>query len=582
MAIDPRKKVLGTPDVMPTAIVRPDSPPQVGGGPAVANPLSGAVASLSAPARLQPGQAAPDVNPQAAGTRFGNTLRDTRRGIVNDQVATLNTLNRAGAGIANTATYLPRAALGFTRDTTRAALGMDPSPNAGQPIGGVTAPQLAKPYIRPPVNFALTHNDVPVRDPRVATPAAAPAVAPGGATGTGGASPAATNPNFDPAADNISSSNLATAMKPSFTAPKVGAAAVTKPGIDSGTVVEGGRKLNYGAMVDGVPTFSDGSSGIKGVAGNIPRTMSDQSIASLGARAQVIPAQVSTLASDSMGGVTPTQDQMVDQRVAQIQRPITGSRPSAEQFAAADRLAIAMRDPRSAAGIAARNLAVEAQYGRGGARKAAINGLAQLTAATDQAGALAQQGENAQAITDAQGQNALDQTALQGQNALANTALENKGRLQMPRTGQQVTLADGTLGIQDPITGAITRSTLPDGSVARGQPRNPSPPIYTSAGGQAALQTLTNNILGINPLTGMIDDKSAPDGRRLPTNDEQFAAMQKAQQQLQSLGQGGGQSTSVISGPPSGAVDFLKKNPQQRAAFDQKYGAGAAARVLGS
>lgn len=469
MATDPRKKDSAAPDMLPTAIVRPDAAPQVGGVPAFANPLTSAVSAASAPARLQPGQAAPDVNPQSAGTRFGNTLRDARRGVVNDQVATLNTVNRAGAGLANSLSFLPRAALGFTRDTTRAALGMDPSPNAGKPIAGITAPQLKQPFQAPPVNFALTHGDVPVRDPRVATPAAAPAAAPGVATGAGGALPAATNPNFNPAADNISASNLAAVLKPSFTAPKVGAAAVAQPGIDSGTIVEGGRKLNYGAMVDGVPTFSDGSSGIKGAAGNIPRTMSDQSIASLGARAQVIPAQVSTLASDSMGGATPTQGQMVDQRVAQIQQPITGSRPSAEQFAAADRNAIALRDPRSAAGTAARNLAMEVQYGSGGARRSAALGLQALTDGANSAGLTAQQGENAQTITDMQGRNALDQTALQGQNTLANTALEGQNQLRLPRAGQQVVLADGTLGIQSPTTGAITTSKLADGTTAKAQ-----------------------------------------------------------------------------------------------------------------
>lgn len=574
MATDPRKKDPAATDMLPTAIARPDAAPQVGGMPAVANPVSGAIASLASPARLQPGQAAPDVNPQSAGTRFGNTLRDARRGVVNDQVATLNTVNRAGAGLANSLSFLPRAALGFTRDTTRAALGMDPSPNAGKPIGGVTAPTIAKPFIQAPVNFALTHGDVPVRDPRVATPAATTAAAPAGATGGGGASPAATNPNFNPAADNISASNLAAVLKPSFTAPKVGATAVTQPGIDSGTVVEGGRKLPVGAMVNGVPTFSDGTAGI-------PQTMSPDAMKQLAQERSISRADVgagaNVLASDVTGG-TPTQEQMVDQRVAQIQRPITGSRPSAEQFAAADRNAIALRDPRSAAGTAARNLAMEVQYGNGGARRSAALGLQALTDGANSAGLTAQQGENAQTITDMQGRNALDQTALQGQNTLANTALEGQNQLRLPRAGQQVVLNDNTLGLQDSITGAITRSTLPDGTVAKGLPKNPPAPIYTSAGGQAALQALTNNILGINPSTGLIDDPKVKGGR-LPTNEEQFAAMQKAQQQLQSLGSG--ERATASSGAPSQAAEFLRKNPQYKDQFDQKYGKGAADKLLG-
>ena len=451
MAIDPRKKIPGEPDVMPTAIVRPTANPQVGGVPAIANPLTSAVASLAAPTRLQPGQAAPDVNPQAAGTRFGNTLRDARRGVVNDQVATLNTVNRAGAGLANAATYLPRAVLGFTRDTTRAALGMDPSPNAGRPISGLTAPTLQRPYWAPVVDFA---SSVPGAQP-AATPAR---------SGAGGGVAAAPAPAGAQLQDNISAGNLAAVTRPATTFTDVQGAVLQSP-LNRGVTVEGGRTLPVGAMVNGVPTFSDGSGGA-----GIPRTMDDATIKSYGdhlSRADA-GALSNVLASDVTGS-TPSTDERVATLVRNAEVPITGSRPSAEQFAAADRNAIALRDPRSAAGIAARNLTVDAQYGSGGARRAAAQSLQDLTAGTDAAGITAQRGENAAAITDAQGQNALDQTALQGQNTLANTALENRGRLQMPRAGQQVVLADGTLGIQDPFTGAITASKLADGSTARAQ-----------------------------------------------------------------------------------------------------------------
>lgn len=43
---------------------------------------------------------------------------------------------------------------------------------------------------------------------------------------------------------------------------------------------------------------------------------------------------------------------------------------------------------------------------------------------------------------------------------------------------------------------------------------------------------------------------------------------------------GGGQ-TSIDSGPPTSAVDYLRKNPSLRDQFNAKYGAGAAERALG-
>lgn len=522
-------------DTMPTQVVRPgamQSAPSVGGMPSVPNPLSSMTSALSAPRQLRPGEAAPDVNPQSAGTRFGNTLRSARRGVVNDQVSALNTVNRAGAGAANALSYLPRAALGFTRDTTRAALGMDPSPNAGQPIGGITAPQLKAPFAPPPVDFALTRSDVPVRNPRAAAPTSAVAAA-GGA----GGGPAA-DPNFNPAADNISAGNLATVMKPSFNAPRAAAASAAQAAPVAGVNVEGGRTLPVGAMVNGVPTFSDGT-------GGIARTMTPEAMTQLAQERSISRADVgaasNVLASDALGGATPTQGQMVDQRLAQIRQPITGSRPSAAQFAEADRLAIASRDPRSAAGIAARNLAMEAGYARTPRlRRMAETALANLQASTQQSALAGQQAEAQAAETASTGRNALDaiqlRGTLEGQNQLANTALE--ARLRPPAAGQQVQLADGTIGLISPTTGAITRATLPDGTVAKGQPKNPPPSILTTVGGGPALKAQTDNILGADPLTGMIPDKNAPGGKRLPTNEEQFAAQQKAYAQLQQLGAG--------------------------------------------
>lgn len=496
-----------------------------------------------APQLVAPGTASPDVNPLAAGTRFGAAITAARKASGNLQAKGINALDKYYAAGANAVTAIPRAIGGFARDTGRAVLGLPASPNAGQSIAGFVAPQIGQPYPQQPITF----------DTGTAQ------------TGTGGAAPGAAQGAQQ---DNISSSNLATASK--FTgAPiakqdfsgvrgQVSSTGLTAPAIDSGvTVGDAGqktRKLSYGAMVDGVPTFSDGTAGI-------PQTVGKAGLAQLAQERSISRADVgsggNTLASDLYGG-TQSSAQMADRIVANTPRPITGSRPSAQQFADADRIAIATRDPRSAAGIAARNLSIDAQYGGNGERQAAADGLARLTAGSEQGNQLVQQGQNQQAVADTQARSALDQVRQQGDNSLANTALANQGslaaaqaKLLAPREGKSVLLGDNTYGLQDPITGAITQSKLADGSLAKGQPTHPQAPIYTSAGGQAALQALTNNILGLDPITGLIQE---PGGKgRLPTNAEQFAAMQKAQEQLQTLGNA--DQAKPAAAPKPGAVE---------------------------
>lgn len=406
-----------------------------------------------------PGTASPDVNPLPAGTRFGAALRSMRKTAVNQQVGVLNALTRGGADVVNAATYLPREIGGFARDAGLAATGMNPSPNAGQPIGGITAPQLKQPYQEPKVNFIAGGQPGP---PAPGMPADA------------GASNSASPPNNGGPVDNISAGNLATASK--FTAPgaaqpdfsKVTGSAMTQqlkqPGIDTGVDI-GGRHLNYGAMVDGVPTFSDGSSGVPGVAGNIPRTMTNADIAGLGARLQTAPAQTSVLASDALG-YTPSTGQQVATLVRNAQQPVTGTGPSAQQLAQSDRIDIATQDPRSALGTAAHNLSMEAQYGSPEGRRAAQQQLALLTAGSSQSGLVAQQGENQSTVTGEQGANTLANTALAGQNAMADTQARSK-IAQLTRSGRQVTLADGTIGLQDPVTGVVTPSRMADGTSAK-------------------------------------------------------------------------------------------------------------------
>lgn len=211
-----------------------------------------------------------------------------------------------------------------------------------------------------------------------------------------------------------------------------------------------------GELVDGVRVLSDGSHGIA-------RTVTDQQIKDAAASINVAPAPLAPLASDVLG-YTPTSSDMANRRLAQLTRPVTGARPTEADFAASERNAIASGDPRSAAGTAASNLRQDAAYARTPRlRRIAEAQLDSLSAGAQQSGALAQQGEQQQAVLDAQGQNALDVADLQGQYGLA----EAKTQLQRPRAGNPVTLADGTLALQDPYNGQVTRSIGPDGKPAR-------------------------------------------------------------------------------------------------------------------
>lgn len=221
-------------------------------------------------------------------------------------------------------------------------------------------------------------------------------------------------------------------------------------------VTVNGHELSYGAMVNGVPTFSDGSG-----VGGIPRTMSDDTIKGLGNQLNISAPATTALASDVLG-YTPTQDQAVASLTRPTSQPITGSRPSNQDFAASDRLDIASMDPRSALGIAARNLSIDAQYGSGPARRAALGSLQALQGGVDHDEQItAQQQDQA-----SQQQNARDLENMRGQYSLADATAQAR-LAQLRREGHPVTLTDGTLGVMDPISGNITPATLPNGATAK-------------------------------------------------------------------------------------------------------------------
>ncbi|MGH8081867.1 MAG: hypothetical protein ACREP7_14935, partial [Lysobacter sp.] len=135
----------------------------------------------------------------------------------------------------NNATYPVRAAGGIARDAGNALLGREPSPNAGQPLGGV---DFRKPLVSTPLRADFSDvrgssSTAPAARPR---PTAAPApaqVAPVTNMTTLDGRPGGLASGIDPSTgarmyDNASIARLQQ-QRPSVAAPSPAAAAVTSP-----------------------------------------------------------------------------------------------------------------------------------------------------------------------------------------------------------------------------------------------------------------------------------------------------------------------------------------------------------------
>ena len=172
------------------------------------------------------------------------------------------------------------------------------SPDAGQPLG--SGEKLMNNLRQNGSEFANANLANYLQQKRAADAYAAAHPAPG-------AAPAPPAPNPQPTlslSGGVNGANPFNAPDPAYNLATAGAgatpvrgAAVAAPApaaIDSGVTLPGGRKLAYGAMVNGVPTFSDGSGGMGGKPGSIPVTMNKTDIASLGNRLNIVPATAFT------------------------------------------------------------------------------------------------------------------------------------------------------------------------------------------------------------------------------------------------------------------------------------------------
>lgn len=380
----------------------------------------------------------PDASlpPTAAfGTRVGTALRGEAKDLANAGVTALNGVQEAGAATSNALTAPIRYGAGFARDVFNGLAGNPESPNAGKPLPGIQTAPLARPFLQSPPGAGSRPDFAGVQG-----------------------SASTTAPARGPVDVAASPTGL---QRPSLAGVQGGSLGTVKGDLPSdvygGARAVDGTRLPYGAMVDGVPTFSDGSGGIR-------RTVTNETIRTLGDRLQTAPSPKAPLASDVLG-YTPTPEQAAS-LVRPTAVPITGSRPTAQQFAASERDAIASGDWRSAAGTVASNLQKDAQYaGTPRLRRAAAQTLGAQLAGSLRAGEQAVGANNEAAIDSARNANALALENLRGQYGLQQGALDT-ARTLLTRQLPQTTLADGTIALVGP-DGVATPARLPDGAPAR-------------------------------------------------------------------------------------------------------------------
>lgn len=331
-------------------------------------------------------------------------------------------------------------------------------------------------------------------------------------------------------------------------------------------------------QIDRVQVFSDGTGGIE-------QTLSRPQIDALanGDRLTTVPSAAFTrpapgvAMSMATGGATPELGSVrrPDTSTTFSRQPVSSVR-AAQLDAQHDLADIASGNMLSAQGRAASNLRRRANSGDQAAPAQLDAMVAGAGAGVPIAGQLEQQHIQEQGgFQRAQLNSATDlaREQMAGQVDLERTRLQRP-----PVQPTQIPLADGTLGLlgQD---GTVNTATMADGTPAR--PAQPRQRRTISSGEARLLNDIVSSRLGLDPQTGMIVDPKNPRSMRAPTAEEFSDAMAFARQQIEGFatGEDVGQPPTQ---PSDSAVNYLRQHPDARADFDEKYGAGAAARILGS
>lgn len=404
---------------------------------------------------------------------------------------------------------------------------------------------------------------------------------------------AAAQPGISPAAQTAAPTSgpagqVGTALAaaaPAITRPTFGSvtggAATTRPQATS----INGRPLGYGATVDGVRVFSDGSGGQNSPAATITRPQFDTLAQgrSLTRADAGIGGAIGTMAAGGtpeLGAFTGRTDGIsIARPVPDAYARARADNIEAQRMAASDAASIATQDTRSVLGRAARAAAIDANssFGTPAARRA------QYTAALNSLGGAATGGMEAQARlgdVGVQDAGATSREQIQSATSRANNALNARTELSRALitrpTPTQVNLANGTLGLLGPD--GIIRPAIDSTTGAAARPEQTRKQLDQGAYSKMVNERV-NQLLQIDPLTGKRPNGQAPTPEEL--SGAQSAAIALTDQAFGGTrGDGGAPAPSV--GPPAEATEFLRQNPQYRDQFDKKYGAGASARVLGA